>query len=887
MRMHLATGDIDVQRSRLPEGGVASVDATVRIMAKMAKGEYGSRSAKIRALAINIINAANVADKDYYGMAKAIHEWVRDQIRYIKDPIGDGEDGETLNQETLSYPEETAFNSMAGDCDDKTILEIALLGSLGIQSYPVVIGTQPGRYNHVYLNIILPPGKYPHAGETIPADPIMREWPLGKEAPAAKVKMKKLYTDLSGLSMDLGAYASAPSYLDTQNLSSVGPVLNSSITDTGGRGRIMNVKELTRPSEDLDDMFSRPLVPATQPVQLQSMLNLGPITARREQKLTSYLDVDGARMAPRKGPIRLVEASEHYRHAQPTPKDNGPTVGELCGLADYLSAIENELDECAGFHGVAGAQDPLHKAAAASAYAHSRAHKASQRVNWLMRGAGMFGLGEEQFKDVTKAQHVEAFAHTIAKKANAVAAKGAKTPARKAALAHDYRKLQTIDRAFLAPTTIAKQPRTTDHIHDAAIKVQTLAAVMHDGRVVHWANDTLVDRGARRMPGMPLKTPLNNAVVRDQFGRVIYSSDLAGVSTHRKGPKRSFLAPVTRGIAKIHNLMARRVAVEGLGRFSFKSITKPIQKILPAGAGSQKNILNTAFNPLGPLKLSKDIAQKLANRNKFTAKAFTFAKTAAIPFVGGPMASGHAVNRLFKKGGSGPSSSSAAAGSPPPTTPAVIADPPYADPSYDPNTPVSTDPGYDSNTGMSYQPGMQMPGDPNAQFNYPDPFASQDNGMGPAQSEDFPQDGASAEGPMPGSDFDMSAPGAGGPTAFDPGMDTGPQDSFGPEDVMTSSESDWGSASNADDDTSADDDATEGSAPAPRRHKKRRAAPADDADVDYDDDSGADDTDVDSTLYQRDDQPQGPWGVDGFSVGGASVSTLALLGLGAYLLLKK
>jgi len=24
-------------------------------------------------------------------MSKAIHEWVRDTIRYIKDPIGDGE----------------------------------------------------------------------------------------------------------------------------------------------------------------------------------------------------------------------------------------------------------------------------------------------------------------------------------------------------------------------------------------------------------------------------------------------------------------------------------------------------------------------------------------------------------------------------------------------------------------------------------------------------------------------------------------------------------------------------------------------------------------------------------------------------------------------------
>src|SRR5271168_89229 len=102
--MHLATGDIDVIYGTLAPGE-EGVDTTVQTMSKLAKGIWGSRSPRIRAKAINIINAADVADKDYYGMAEAIHNWVRDQIRYVRDPIGADDQGFTVNQETLSTPE--------------------------------------------------------------------------------------------------------------------------------------------------------------------------------------------------------------------------------------------------------------------------------------------------------------------------------------------------------------------------------------------------------------------------------------------------------------------------------------------------------------------------------------------------------------------------------------------------------------------------------------------------------------------------------------------------------------------------------------------------------------------------------------------------------------
>lgn len=245
-------GNVQVRRSVLPEGE-AGVDATVRKMVEMAHSQWGSKSAKIRALAINIVKKARVPDKEYFGEMVAIHNWVRDNIRYFRDPIG---------QETLSYPEETAFNSKGGDCDDLSILEIALLGSIGLEAYPVVIGMYPKHFSHVYVYGKVPAG--PHAGETIPLDPIMKNWPAGKEAPNPKAK--KTYPQLSNpltingndnMSDDLGAYAVGPSYLDQED-SHAGEI---SIPD-GKASYIHNDKTVANstrvnmPFSGLDGMFA-------------------------------------------------------------------------------------------------------------------------------------------------------------------------------------------------------------------------------------------------------------------------------------------------------------------------------------------------------------------------------------------------------------------------------------------------------------------------------------------------------------------------------------------------------------------------------------------------------------------------------------------------------
>lgn len=174
----LASGNVPVQYQMLA-GGFVGTDQTVAKMRDLATGRWGSRSPKIRALAINILRQAGIPEKNYLAETIAIHNWVRDNIRYTKDVAG---------QETLCPPEEIAFNSKAGDCDDKAMLEAALLGAVGTITRFKVLGVTPEQYSHVYLQAMV-------GGRWISLDPIMRDKPAGWEAPAVMRAIEKVYPE--------------------------------------------------------------------------------------------------------------------------------------------------------------------------------------------------------------------------------------------------------------------------------------------------------------------------------------------------------------------------------------------------------------------------------------------------------------------------------------------------------------------------------------------------------------------------------------------------------------------------------------------------------------------------------------------------------------------
>lgn len=97
----------------------------------------------VRALALGLV--AQLRQKDRFGEIKALHQYVRDHIRYVRDVDG---------VETVQHPLYT-MQVRQGDCDDKATLLAALLKSIGYPCEFVAVGFAPGQFSHVYVNAVL------------------------------------------------------------------------------------------------------------------------------------------------------------------------------------------------------------------------------------------------------------------------------------------------------------------------------------------------------------------------------------------------------------------------------------------------------------------------------------------------------------------------------------------------------------------------------------------------------------------------------------------------------------------------------------------------------------------------------------------------------------
>ena len=72
-------------------------------------------------------------NKNYYLEAKAVHDWIQRNIRYVRD---------VRDVETLS--------TKAADCDDHVILNCSLLEAIGHPTKMVAIGPAPNNFVHVF-----------------------------------------------------------------------------------------------------------------------------------------------------------------------------------------------------------------------------------------------------------------------------------------------------------------------------------------------------------------------------------------------------------------------------------------------------------------------------------------------------------------------------------------------------------------------------------------------------------------------------------------------------------------------------------------------------------------------------------------------------------------
>lgn len=123
--------------------GTAGTRETLRIMRGYARAAVRSPDQFIRHTALNIIQ--NIAPRNWTGEVKAIHAYVRDNIRYVQDPDG---------IELVQTPEKT-LELGAGDCDDKSTLLAALLIATGHPAQFVAVGMNGESFSHVLVETVI------------------------------------------------------------------------------------------------------------------------------------------------------------------------------------------------------------------------------------------------------------------------------------------------------------------------------------------------------------------------------------------------------------------------------------------------------------------------------------------------------------------------------------------------------------------------------------------------------------------------------------------------------------------------------------------------------------------------------------------------------------
>ena len=135
------------QFGELPAGpdGIAT---TLKLMGDYVKA--WKKDPGINQLSTSLVR--NLPQGDISAEVKALHAFVRDNIRYTNDTTG---------VETLRDPRAT-LEMGVGDCDDKATLLATLLESIGRKTRFVAMGFGPTRdYSHVLVEVRVGRGWFP------------------------------------------------------------------------------------------------------------------------------------------------------------------------------------------------------------------------------------------------------------------------------------------------------------------------------------------------------------------------------------------------------------------------------------------------------------------------------------------------------------------------------------------------------------------------------------------------------------------------------------------------------------------------------------------------------------------------------------------------------
>jgi hypothetical protein len=151
--------------------GSAGVNATLKFMVSIAR--KSRTSVPIRTLAQRIVQ--HCPEQDDLCEATALQEWVRDQIRYVRD---------VRDVETVQFPEQT-LQLGSGDCDDKSLLLASLAEAIGFATRFCAISVNNNPVpTHVSAQLLVRGTGWVNA-EVIPIDGAQGKAPLGWFPPDA------------------------------------------------------------------------------------------------------------------------------------------------------------------------------------------------------------------------------------------------------------------------------------------------------------------------------------------------------------------------------------------------------------------------------------------------------------------------------------------------------------------------------------------------------------------------------------------------------------------------------------------------------------------------------------------------------------------------------
>lgn len=122
-------------------GGRAGTIATLKHMREFVRAAVRDPQQKVRDTALKIFSTRGVPPRKYMAELAALHAFVKDSIRYVRDPVG---------VELVQTPEATLFRGQ-GDCDDKSTLLAALLESSGHPARFTAVGFGGNGFSHVLV----------------------------------------------------------------------------------------------------------------------------------------------------------------------------------------------------------------------------------------------------------------------------------------------------------------------------------------------------------------------------------------------------------------------------------------------------------------------------------------------------------------------------------------------------------------------------------------------------------------------------------------------------------------------------------------------------------------------------------------------------------------